>query len=345
MAMTYEEARKIAEDRKYGVTGSIDNIDEGYIKAIQNSTLQDYTNKIASATRQSAPSYTPSYAPSQRYTPLSQQDAYQRASNVINPQMQQLKNNLILKLSQQRQNNVSNLASRGQAVGGQRELAEANISSEEALQGSNIMLQGDISKNQLAEQYLADARAEQQRQEALDYQQYMDSINQQNANRQFGLQQDQFGWSKEQAIIDQQNIEAEREFREKEAVIQNAVNQGYLTIAQGDSELSNAKFEWEKKTYTPPSYGGGSSAPQGMTDQEIKLEAIKRATDSSGYFDQATYNRIYRLLSGGTPTSDTAPVLTTPIRSVLLNNMYNLGKPATTPVSTTKKSDIPPLEW
>lgn len=33
-----------------------------------------------------------------------------------------------------------------------------------------------------------------------------------------------------------------------------------------------------------------------MTDQEIRLEAIRRATDENGVFDQNAFNRIYNLL-------------------------------------------------
>ncbi len=39
---TYEEAKKIAEDQKYSVTGNKDGIDENYIKAIQNGTENEY---------------------------------------------------------------------------------------------------------------------------------------------------------------------------------------------------------------------------------------------------------------------------------------------------------------
>jgi len=339
MALTYDEARKIGEDR-YSTSGSTSGIDEGYIKAIQNNDLQTYNQKLMNATPQRKESSSGGF--NFNYTPMSQQDAYQKASNIINPQMQQLKNDLILKLSKQRTNNVTDLATRGQAVGGQRQLAEANISSEEALQGSNILLQGDTAKNQLAEQYIATANEEAQRQQALQYQQYMDSMNMDRQNRQDALSESQFNRQFDRTLsqdeIEQQNYEAEVTYKQSQDEIQNALDQGRLSISQAELALSQARFKRDSITSSGGGSSGSGSADKGMTDQEIKLEAIKRATSSDGTFDQNAFNKIYtllkpvpfiepRLVNGrGTTTSTTTPTATTKPTENDIYNRYASGK-------------------
>lgn len=339
MGLTYDEARKIAEE-KYSATGSTSGIDEGYIKAIQNNDLQNYNQKIAAASpkpkkKSSGGNYQNNFQ--SNYTPMTTQDAYKKAANLIDPQIQQLKNNLILSLSKRRTNDVTDLATRGQAVGGQRQLADANINSEEALQASNIVLQGDIAKNQLAEQYMATANAEAQRQQALEYQQYMDRMNLDRQNRLDTLNEREFSERIRQNEIDQQNYLAELQYTKEQDAIQNALDQGRLSISQAELALSQARFNYEKSR---ASSGGSSSGSSGMTDQAIRLEAIRRATDSDGVFDQNMYNQIYKLLSGNTIN---APTLTTPIRSALTNSIFSLGR-GLTPATTTT-NNVAPLNW
>ena len=310
MAMTYDEARKIAENRKYGVTGNSDNIDEGYIKAIQDDTMQKYSQKLMD----SAPKPSNNNGGgnsggggggfSFNYNPLSTKDAYKRAEGVISPQMQQLKNNLMLSMSKQRTNDVTGLAARGQATGGQRQLAEANINSNEALQSSNIMLQGDTAKNQLAEQYIATANEEGQRQRAFQYQQYMDNINVARQNRQDDLSQAQVGESIRHNDLLQQNYEADVEYQKTQDAIQNALDQDQMSISQALQALSEAKLNFDKSTYRAPSSGGSSySAPAGMTDEELRVKASGLAEDENGVFDPVLFKSIYSLLKSGSASA------------------------------------------
>ena len=338
--ISYEDARKMAENQKYGATGNSDNIDESYIKSLQNNDVQSYMNKIVSNTKVNSNTSSGGGGGGgykNNYTPLSTQQAYQQASDIVNPQMQQLKNNLILQLQKQRGNDVTSLAQRGQATGGQRQLAEANVSSEEALQGSNILLQGDVAKNQLAEQYMATSKAEADRQNDLQYRQYMDGMNIQRQNRVDDLSENQFNETIRQNNLGQENYLAEFEYQKAQDDIQNAMDEGQLSISQGQLALSEAKFTYEKATANSGNRST-STTNNGMTDQQMKLEAIKRATDSSGNFDQDIYNQIYRLLGGNVPTS---PTYLRPIQKTLLNSIYSLGGNETIPTSTNTSTSNP----
>lgn len=345
MAMTYDEARKIAENRKYGVTGNSDNIDEGYIKAIQDDTMQKYSQKLID----SAPKPSNNNGGgnsggggfSFNYNPLSTKDAYKRAEGVISPQMQQLKNNLILSMSKQRTNDVTGLAARGQATGGQRQLAEANINSNEALQGSNIMLQGDTAKNQLAEQYIATANEEGQRQQAFQYQQYMDGLNVERQNRSDNLMESQFNQSVRQNETSQQNYLAEIEYSKAQDEIQNALNEDQMTISQAQLALSQAKFNFDKSTYNSGGGSVSSSEPTGMTDEELRVKASGLAEDENGVFDPVLFKSIYSLLKSGSASAP--PTLLTPTRSILLKGMNNL-LPFNRRISTPKSTNtVAPL--
>lgn len=188
---SYEEAEKYVRNNQ--MAPLFDDyktraVDKGYVESMMKGDMTPIT--MVSKPKSSDSNTFSRRMYSRKYPVLSSDEAYSRASKQIDPQIQQIKNNLILRLAQSRQMQLGNLAERGQAVGGARNLAEANLNSEEALQNANIGLQGEMDKRALAEQYIQQSREDARNAEALDYQRAIDKYNMDRQSRMDALEQE-----------------------------------------------------------------------------------------------------------------------------------------------------------
>ena len=130
-------------------------------------------------------------------------EAYSQASARLSPQIQSIKNTLISKIAKTRETLPQQLSQRGQALGGQRALAEQDISSQEALQMANIGLQGETAKQELAQGIIGQAEAKYQ-------QAYQNAFNLWRAEVSDVAQAEQISYSRKRDALSDMRYEEEQ---------------------------------------------------------------------------------------------------------------------------------------
>jgi len=165
---------------------------------------------LLDSSRQSDGDYQPySTFQAPQYTGPTAEEAYAQADTRLSPQIQSIKNTLISKIATTRETLPQQLSARGQALGGQRALAEQDISSQEALQMANIGLQGETAKQELAQDIMTQAEAKYQ-------QSYQNAFNLWRAEVSDATTQQQINYAQKRDALSDMRYEEEKAWSRNE---------------------------------------------------------------------------------------------------------------------------------
>jgi len=165
---------------------------------------------LLDSSRQSDGDYQPySTFQAPQYTGPTAEEAYAQADTRLSPQIQSIKNTLISKIAITSETLPQQLSARGQALGGQRALAEQDISSQEALQMANIGLQGETAKQELAQDIMTQAEAKYQ-------QSYQNAFNLWRAEVSDATTQQQINYAQKRDALSDMRYEEEKAWSRNE---------------------------------------------------------------------------------------------------------------------------------
>ena len=160
------------------------------------------------------------YKPPQfSYDALSRGEAETQAGIFVKPQIKLAKNALLERIYKQFKDLPQQLATRGQMTGGQRDLAQQNLTTEQAFGMANIGLQGQQLEQEYAQGLLdTDAQKQSQARREYDidvdraYSSYMDELN-------LGLQAEQTQYNKTQDELDRMTKAEQTEYNKQRDLI------------------------------------------------------------------------------------------------------------------------------
>ena len=210
------------------------------------------------------------YKPPQfNYNALSQEEAQTQAGIFVKPQIKLAKNALLERIYGQFKDLPQQLATRGQMTGGQRDLAQQNLTTEQAFGMANIGLQGQQLEQEYAQGLLdTDAQKQSQARREYDidvdraYSSYMDELN-------LGLQAEQTQYSR--------GLQAEQTQYNKTQDELDRMTKAEQTEYNKQRDLISDK-QWQATQNRLASGGGGTTPPtfnaddyQGQIEDNIKL--------------------------------------------------------------------------
>ena len=216
---------------------------------VKDSIRQSEADKARSKT-------TSKSVPSFQYNSLSQEDANTQAGIFVKPYVKQMRNAVLEKIYTQFKDLPQQLAQRGQALGGQRELAEQNLTTEQAfgLEGAELQgqqMQQDYAQNLMETDATNRSQAIGQYNTEVDraYNSYMDELN-------MGLQAEATQYNRTQDELDRMTAAEKVEYQKQRDLI-------------GDAQ-------WQATQNRLSSSGSGSSSPSGfgLSDYQGRIDDI-----------------------------------------------------------------------